>query len=444
MQIDELDLNGGAFSMTLPYNFWGWVIWAIGLVLIPIGIVMTGENGPIALVFTMVGLLLMAFTTPGSFEASLHKVRQGAIDPAELEAKAQASGLSIDNWWLQQTTYVPTNDPSDWILPAPGPATWDENNRYGPHEDGSALPEHPVKVGTPIPASFTLFSVYSLGAIAIMLYIGLLITPTVERTYLPPLIISAIGLIATLIGYFRAKIIRQMMDTPTSLIRSMAVGNPELVGQVRPVPEGCLTVVVDGNQNMTVPNMVGYRWTYEQYQCRTTTDSEGNSKETCNWVTVRADDGGCPFILHDGTGGVRVNTDSFKRTDWGKYLKRWDGSFAQTLGKQLMASAVAGLLGGATIKKHRWTLYGLKLGNPVYLLGQASPRSQEALAAENLDGSLANSLLEVWGNEDAPGIKCTLHRGTELSNLGRSRSPLEMVMVPAILMIGGLALLGIA
>jgi hypothetical protein len=444
MQLDELDLNGGAFSMTLPYHFWGWVIWAIGLVLIPVGIILTGDNGPITLVFTMVGLLLMAFTTPGSFEASLHKVRQNAIDPAELEAKAEASGLSIDNWWLQQTTYVPTNDPSDWILPAPGPATWDEENRYGPHEDGSALPEHPVKVGTPIPASFTLFSVYSFGAIAIILYIGAIITPTVEKTFIPPLVIAAIGLIATLIGYFRAKIIRQMMDTPTSLIRSMAVGNPELVGQVRPAPEGCLTVVVDGNQNMTTPNMVGYRWTYEQYQCRTTTDSDGNRKETCNWVTVRSDDGGCPFVLHDGTGGVRVNLQSFKRTDWGKYLKRWDGSFAQTLGKQLMASAVAGMLGGATIKKHRWTLYGLKLGNPVYLLGQASPRPQESLAAENLDGSLANSLLEVWGHEDAPGIKCTLHRGTELSNLGRSRSPLEMVMVPAILMIGGLALLGIA
>ena len=238
--------------------------------------------------------------------------------------------------------------------------------------------------------------------------------------------------------------VRQMIDTPTSLVRSAPAGNPELVGQVRPVDEGCLTVVVDGNQNMVVGNMVGYKWEYEQYQCRTTTDSEGNSKEECHWVTVRSDAGGCPFILHDGTGGIRVNAHSFKRADYGQYLKRWDGKFAQTLGKQMMSQAIAGLLGGARVKKHRWTLYGLRLGNPVYVLGETKPRTSDALAAEGLDGTLANSLIEVWGHEDAPGVKCTLQRGTELANLGRSRSGFELVILPIVMMISGIALIGLA
>ena len=190
--------------------------------------------------------------------------------------------------------------------------------------------------------------------------------------------------------------------------------------------------------------MVGYQWSYEQYQCRTTTDSEGNSKEECHWVTIRSDAGGCPFILHDGTGGIRVNIGSFKRTDYGQYLKRWDGKFAQTLGKQMMSQAIAGMLGGARVKKHRWTLYGLRLGNPVYVLGQTKPRSNDALQAEGLDGTLGNSIIEVWGNEDAPGVKCTLHRGTELSNLGRSRSGFELVMLPLLMMFGGIALFGLA
>lgn len=234
-----------------------------------------------------------------------------------------------------------------------------------------------------------------------------------------------------------------MLDTPTSLVRSAPVGYPELVGQVRPVADGCLTVVVDGNQNMVMNNMVGYHWSYEQYQCRTVKTDNG-TREECNWVTIRSDSGGCPFILHDGTGGIRVNAQTFKRTDYGQYLKRWDGAFAQTLGKQLMAQAVAGLLGGARVKKHRWTLYGLKLGNPVYVLGETKPRTSEAVAAEGLDGTLGNSIIEVWGGEDAPGVKVTLQRGTELSNVASSRSGFEMLMPPLMFMLGGIALLGLA
>mgnify|MGYP006091773017 CR=1 FL=1 len=449
MQIQELDLNGGTFKVNLPYTWVGWLLWAIGLVITLAGFVVAIDDIT-GLAVSAFGLLMLAFVSPGSLESVLHDVRKSAIDPAELEAKAEASGLSIDNWWMQQTSYVPTTDPSDWILPAPGPSTWDNSNRYGPQGDGSALPEHPTKIGTPIPATMTLFSIYIILSIGCILFFAasLMTAKDSDTGMTPALVIAGIGLIASLVGYFKAKMLRQMIDTPTSLVRSVAVGNPELVGQVRPIDEGCLTVVVDGNQNMTVGNMVGYSWTYEQYQCRTvtSTDSEGKttSREECNWVTIRSDAGSCSFILHDGTGGIRVNTHSFKRTDYGQYLKRWDGAFAQSFGKQLMSSAVAGLLRGARVKKHRWTLHGLKLGNPVYVLGQTKPRSRDELAAEGLDGTLGNSIIDVWGNEDAPGVKCTLQRGTELANLGRSRSGFELVMLPLVMMIGGIALIGLA
>ncbi|MAH91020.1 MAG: hypothetical protein CMA11_04555 [Euryarchaeota archaeon] len=445
MDIQELDLNGGTFKLNLPYNWVGWLLWAIGLILTIVGIVVA-VNDTVGLGLSAFGLLMMAFTSPGSLESGLHAVRKQAIDPAVLQAKAESSGLSIDNWWMQQTSYVPTTDPSDWILPAPGPSTWDNDNRYAAQGDGSALPEHPSVIGTPIPATLTLFSIYVILSITCILILAAAVMKDAEADagMYPALGIAGVGLILTLIGYFKSKMLRQMIDTPTSLVRSAPVGNPELVGQVRPIDEGCLTVVVDGNQDMTFGNMVGYHWAYEQYQCRTTRDSEGNSKEECHWVTVRSDSGGCPFILHDGTGGMRVNTNSFKRTDYGQYLKRWDGKFAQTLGKQMMASAIAGMLGGARVKKHRWTLYGLRLGNPVYVLGQTKPRTREALEAEGLDGTLGNSIIEVWGNEDAPGIKCTLQRGSELANIGRSRSGFELVMLPVIMMIGGIALIGLA
>jgi len=445
MDIKDIDLDGGSFKFTLPYHWISWIVWAIGLILTIVGLIgVIGGNGAVVLMASSIGCLVMAFSSPGSIEGQLKKVRDNAIDPAELEAKAEASGLTVDNWLMQQTTYVPTNDPNDWILPAPGPSTWNNDDRYGPHGDGSAIPEHPTKVGTPRPATMTSFTIFAtLSVIFALIAANGINSESDEKTMFPAIILIAIGLILSIVGYFRSKMLSQMLDTPTSLVRSAPVGYPELVGQVRPVPDGCLTVVVDGNQNMVMHNMVGYRWEYEQYQCRTVKTDNG-TREECNWVTIRSDAGGCPFILHDGTGGMRVNGQSFKRADYGQYLKRWDGAFAQTLGKQLMASAVAGLLGGAKVKKHRWTLYGLKLGNPVYVLGETKPRPSEQIAAEGLDGTLGNSIIEVWGNEDAPGVKVNMHRGTELSNVGNSRSGLEMLMPPILLMLGGIALLGLA
>ncbi|MGB1819174.1 MAG: hypothetical protein ACPHK2_06090, partial [Candidatus Poseidoniaceae archaeon] len=297
-----------------------------------------------------------------------------------------------------------------------------------------------VKVGTPVPATFSSFSLFFGASLLCILFAGLS-APDAEADSTIAIIVAVIGLIWLIIGYFRSKIIAQMLDTPTSLVRSMAVGNPELVGQVRPATEGSLSVVVDGQAAMTVHHMVGYKWTYEQYQCRTVKTDEG-TKEECRWVTVRSDAGGIPFILHDGTGGVKVQLNTFKRTEYGQFLKRWDSKFAKTLGQHFMTSLISGAM-GYTVKDHRWTLYGLKLGNPVYLLGTATPRPQEELAKEGLDGTLQNSILQVTG-EDAPGIKSNLQRGTELANLGRMRSTMEMIIWPAILLLSGIGMLGLA
>ena len=231
MNIQELDLNGGTFKVNLPYNWVGWLLWAIGLIITLIGF-FVAINDTNALVVAAFGLLMMAFTSPGSLESNLNDVRQSAIDPAELEAKAEASGLSIDNWWMSQTSYVPTTDPSDWILPAPGPMSWNNDDRYGPHGDGSALPEHPSKVGTPIPATMTLFTVYCILAIACILIAAaaLMTGGEYDGGMTPAIAIAAIGLILSLVGYFKSKMLRQMIDTPTSLVRSAPVRHPWSIG----------------------------------------------------------------------------------------------------------------------------------------------------------------------------------------------------------------------
>ena len=440
MDIKEVQLHGGLFKFTLPYRWWQWLGWVIGLIM-GLGGFAGLVNGDYELLFiSAFGFFICALISPGTIESELHQVRKTSANPEEFEAMAEQKGLTIDSWFLGQSTLVPTSDPSDWVLSAPGPSTWDENNPYGPHGDGEPLAEHPVKVGTPVPATFSSFSLFFGASLLCILFAGLS-APNAEADSTIAIIVAVIGLIWLIIGYFRSKIIAQMLDTPTSLVRSMAVGNPELVGQVRPATEGSLSVVVDGQAAMTVHHMVGYKWTYEQYQCRTVKTDEG-TKEECRWVTVRSDAGGIPFILHDGTGGVRVQLNTFKRTEYGQFLKRWDSKFAKTLGQHFMTSLISGAM-GYTVKDHRWTLYGLKLGNPVYLLGTATPRPQEELAKEGLDGTLQNSILQVTG-EDAPGIKSNLQRGTELANLGRMRSTMEMIIWPAILLLSGIGMLGLA
>ncbi len=118
------------------------------------------------------------------------------------------------------------------------------------------------------------------------------------------------------------------------------------------------------------------------------------------------------------------------------------GRICESLGKQLMAQAAANLLRGTKVVGHRWTIYGLRLGDPVYLLGATKPRPAAELQAEGLDGTLGNSTIGVWGNEDAPGTRCTLMRGSELSNVEQSRSGFEMLVPPILLLLGGLSFSG--
>ena len=450
--IETLNLQAGSFKLVLPYKWQGWLGYVLFSCLVIFGILTavsntseTPEQLPMGLLMISIGFFGLAAVTPGSHEKELHEIRKQAIDPAELEQRAKESGLTVDNWFLRQTSYVPTNDPNDWILPAPGPASWNKEDRYAPDGDGTPLPEHPVRVGTPVPASMSLYGIFGLlSTISLILLAGSIISSleVTQEKYIGIGIMALISVIWLIFGWLKAKMLNQMIDTPTSLVRSAALGHSELVGQVRPSIEGVLRVVVDGNPRMVMENMVAFNWTYEQQQERTVKTKEGTRTER-RWVTIRSDSGGCPFILHDGTGGIKVHGNSFKRTDYGNYIKRWDGAFAESLGKQFMSSLIAGALGGWRVIDHRWTLYGIRLGNPVYIMGEIRSRTNEDIEAEGLDKTMQNTLIEVWGDKDGVGQKVTLNRGTELSNIGRSRSTIEMISLPMLLFIGAICMLAL-
>ena len=453
MSLDGVNLDRGFFQFTVPYHWLNWIGWVIGLLMVVAGLATFMSGGGIIAAF---GFFVIALLSPASLETDLHNVRKNAPQPDDLEEAALKNGHEMESWFFGRSSYSPTNDPNDWILPAPGPSTWNKEDRYAPDGDGSALAEHPTKVGTPIPATFATFGI-SMVLFIILLSISLgtlilaeqdavangeLLEADASMKY-TPLVMSIIGVIWLIIGFFQHKKQQQMIDTPTSLVRSVSVGSAELVGQVRPAPEQWINVIVDGNQRRIIPGCVDFRWEYEVYVCRqvTSTDSEGNTttREECNWRNVRSDHGNVPFMLHDGTGAIRVESSTFKKKNLGNFVKRWTSSHADTLRDHFKTEFAARLFSDGDVRKHRWTAYALRIGNPIYLLGMVKPRSRDELANEGLDGSIGHTAISVHG-EDSPGMKANIQRGTELANLGRIRSSAELLIMPIVCILCGIGL----
>ena len=453
MSLDGVNLDRGFFQFTVPYHWLNWIGWVIGLLMVVGGLATFMSGGGIIAAF---GFFVIALLSPASLETDLHNVRKNAPQPDDLEEAALKNGHEMESWFFGRSSYSPTNDPNDWILPAPGPSTWNKEDRYAPDGDGSALAEHPTKVGTPIPATFATFGI-SMVLFIILLSISLgtlilaeqdavangeLLEADASMKY-TPLVMSIIGVIWLIIGFFQHKKQQQMIDTPTSLVRSVSVGSAELVGQVRPAPEQWINVIVDGNQRRIIPGCVDFRWEYEVYVCRqvTSTDSEGNTttREECNWRNVRSDHGNVPFMLHDGTGAIRVESSTFKKKNLGNFVKRWTSSHADTLRDHFKTEFAARLFSDGDVRKHRWTAYALRIGNPIYLLGMVKPRSRDELANEGLDGSIGHTAISVHG-EDSPGMKANIQRGTELANLGRIRSSAELLIMPIVCILCGIGL----
>jgi hypothetical protein len=191
------------------------------------------------------GFFLIALLSPASLETDLHNVRKNAPQPDDLETEALKNGYELESWFFGRSSYSPTNDPNDWILPAPGPSTWNQDDRYAADGDGTPLDEHPTKVGTPIPATFATFGLsmvlfilflsISLGMLVLdekaMVDSGEMLAEDAAMKY-TPIIMSVIGFIWLLLGFFQHKRQQQMIDTPTSLVRLVFVGFVEFVGQV--------------------------------------------------------------------------------------------------------------------------------------------------------------------------------------------------------------------
>ncbi|MDE0857468.1 MAG: hypothetical protein OSA38_02750 [Candidatus Poseidoniaceae archaeon] len=477
MELQGADLDRGLFKFTLPYTWRGWLGWCVVLV------VMVGAPfvSPEGVFISLLMLLVLATLSPTSLEAELYRIRKKAPQPEDLEAQALVSGSNITDWFYGQSSYVPTNDPSDWVLPAPGPSSWFMARPYHADPSNKLLPEHPIRIGTPTPAmisSYGLFMLCFLIGVSILAMLGISAakesaTTSDDRLLLLPYITMGIGSVWFVLGYLKQRQQSVMIDTSTSVIRSVAAGSTELVGQVRPTYSGAFDVLVDGHPNRMVPGCVSYHWTYEvliRESKVTYRNGRRKVQSTQRWHTVRGEHNDKPFIIHDGTGGMYTRPSTFARKDWGGYIKRWESTHRDIVRDLYLGSTLGRLYRRGDVLRHRWTIHALRIGNPVYVLGTVSTRPAEELewpgvsdvyereipVVPNSDSNsfwdsekksevdyklpVKNARLHMLG-DDATAMPAMIKRGTELSNLARLRSKTELVLIPILTAFSGVCML---
>ena len=356
-----------------------------------------------ALFLCIIASLMMMITTPTSLSFDIQKLRTrwGNLPfahgkPGEIE---EARGP------------IRVLDDNDWILPQVNFEDWSDD-AYTEDEGGKLIEEHPNKIGTPVPATLTLYSVNGVLFVIFSLWLSsdLLARHNDGLTELIGQILRVAVVIFTLVwlifAYKKWKLSHSILDTPTSNVRSVAVGPAELVGQVRPAPSGTLSVKVADDADKIVEGVVLYKWVEEEYVC--TKDSDG--KESCSWVTRDKGKGHTLFMLHDGTGGILVDPSTWRKPIFGDPLQVWQWS------------------------NMRWTVHALCAGDPVYCLGRVEPRRGDYAPEEGCPTEIQNANLVVTGESDV-GTYSKFARGTELSVVSNLRSTTESIIIPVLMII---------
>ena len=271
------------------------------------------DRGRWALLNTgIAGLIFMYSTSPPLLD-SLRKIRKAnrsaVKDISSAPGVLGSSGRMFPHFGTNFTPLPYADRPTrssedDWLFGAPVPTNFDDP--YAGDEGGRLIREHPNNIGTPKAAMIT---PYSLGAVVFATSFIWLSADLRARDgsgfhttvgWVMTLVVSVINLLWFRSAWKQFKLNRLIRDLPTSPIRSVAVGQAELVGQVRPSIAGTPEMSVGGR---THKGLSAWQWKSYQYVCRT--DSDGDTH--CSWEHRETRDGGVPFMIHDGSGGMLID-----------------------------------------------------------------------------------------------------------------------------------------
>jgi hypothetical protein len=409
----------------------------------------TFENLIPPLICLILGGALIVGSAPTQLQRRLREIRRNT-KPRDYQIRSEHS-KEITNFWKLEWIHQPSSDDRGWVYAAPGPNHWNKTYRYRPDESG-VLDEHPTKIGTPKPAEISTYGLISMLLILNSIpFIILFISNGSTLEYLEwkqlnnddlkatkfkftilkygqiflPVVISFIWLLVSLI---KSRKVSDTLETPTSLVRSMAVGSVELVGQVRQWVTKPPTVYVGRDKSRAVQDLISWKWTYEILveTKHVVTDKNGRERieKRRQWHQVDRDSGNHPYVLHDGTGGVLIQPNTFEDQNLGQYITKWECPH-NVHDFDLFREILYASWNNGKILRHKWILHGLTIGDPCYLIGFAEPRDND----EEFVSDVQNRLLEVTG-KDGTTANSRLERGSEIAVLGNSRSNFEYLLIP--------------
>jgi len=431
--------------------------WSISLALVMAGIIgslfgyITFNEG-LAIFSTIIVILCSIFIiliTPSKLQKELKRIKK-INRPRDFVIISEDKG-SQSNFWTGHQIERPESDDRGWLFDAPGPEYWNQEDKYC-SDDNGIIAEHPTQIGTPTPATISAFGIFS-GIIALyalptsyyLVFWGLTEPIEGDIETLAGKIVLILGPLISSIGWLissrtTGKRMQQTVDIPTSKIRSLAAGELELVGQVREWTSPAPTVYVGGDESRIAENLHLWRWLYEIYIERREyyiQDGKPKTRVVREWRVVGDKNGSHPFILHDGTGGVLVRPNTFDVVNLGQFITRWTVPHMKNI-QSLFGSIIKTALSGERTLKHRWTLWGMALGDPCYILGKATNRLNKEMSEEKFLSKPQNRLMEISGRE-APQFEPRLERGSELGVMSKVRSQFEYNIIPVITAAGVVA-----
>ena len=440
---EEKPLLPKNFCWTWPNSVLTWVIWGFGALALGFGI-MNSINSLQAepLVYGSIGLLILGFASPNPFNNMMSDMLPDSSQsgtwsmPPLPPMKPSEWHLDRVEWNEKVGAWLPDplaryeqdgpkldvkKDGKEWVTYSDG----EEDGRFETEAEAyeqmkkvlkkadnlnsqeMIFGEHPrhhryrALYNTTPPQITARFLFHSFS---VMFLTGVWLSFPVgeERQATMPFLMAGliIGAASVIISYFLNKRVMEAWDTVTSIVKFVDAGHNELVGQVRPASfEPLETVHVDDyrDSSWTFDNLVAWNWNYSVYHCWKTRyrDSEGkwHTKTECAWKSIRWDGGATPFLLHDGSGGLIVDLPTFRNSPLDEI---WEADRPGRKGGN-------GLYTKGDVRKHRWTLSGLKLGDPVYTMARIKGRPHDEIPRGTVseNASRVHHTLVAVG-EDAP------------------------------------------
>ena len=480
---EEKPLLPKNFCWTWPNSVLTWVIWGFGALALGFGImnsIISLQAEP--LFYGSIGLLILGFASPNPFKSMMSDMLPDSsqsgtwsipplppMDPSEWHLDRVEWNEKVGAWLPDPLARYEQDGPKldvkedgkEWVTYSDG----EEDGRFETEAEAYEQMKKVLKKADTLNSQEMIFgehprhhryrALYNttppqitarflFHSFSVMFLTGVWLSFPVgeERQATMPFLMAGliIGAASVIISYFLNKRVMEAWDTVTSIVKFVDAGHNELVGQVRPASfEPLETVHVDNyrDSSWTFDNLVAWNWSYSVYHCwkERYQDSEGNwhTKTECAWKSIRWDGGASPFLLHDGSGGLIVDLPSFKNSNFGNGI--WEKNKRGRKGGNDLYTK-------GDVRKHRWTLSGLKLGDPVYTMARIKGRPHDEIPRGTVseNASRVHHTLVAVG-EDAPRRHAIIQKGTEFSVLKAKSSALSKYGPSALLILSSIALM---